>query len=92
VLAMVIDFLNSNRDTSLQTLAKIFVNDFTFLYPDPENINKTETFHSAFVQELLTTVHLAQIVGHTDVPTLDMDTLADSGITGALGLCAISVH
>jgi hypothetical protein len=89
---MVIDFLNSNRDTSLQTLAKLFVNDFTFLYPDPENINKAETFHSAFVQELLATAHLAQIVGHTDVPTLDMDTLADSGITGALGLCAVSVH
>jgi hypothetical protein len=89
---MVIDFLNSNRDTSLQTLARLFLNDFMFLYPDPENINKAETFRSAFVQELLTTAHLARIVGHADVPTLDTDTLADSGITSALGLCAVSVR
>ncbi|KAG1733919.1 uncharacterized protein EDB91DRAFT_1251223 [Suillus paluster] len=82
-LAMVIDFLNSNRDTSPQTLAKLFLNEFAFLYPDPENIDKAETFRSAFVQELLTTAHLARIVGHADVPTLDTDALADSGITGS---------
>lgn len=88
---MVIDFLNSNRDTSPQTLAKLFLDEFAFLYPDPENINKAGTFHSAFVQELLATAHLARIIGHADVPALDTDTLADSGITGALGLCAVSV-
>jgi hypothetical protein len=88
---MVIDFLNSNRDTSPQTLAKLFLAEFAFLYPDPENIDKAETFRSAFVQELLATAHLARIIGHADIPTLDTDTLADSGITGALGLCAVSV-
>ncbi|KAG1817223.1 uncharacterized protein BJ212DRAFT_1299371 [Suillus subaureus] len=66
-LTMVIDFLNSNRDTSPQTLAKLFLDEFAFLYPDPENINKAETFHSAFVQELLATAHLAQIIGHADL-------------------------
>ncbi|KAG1813498.1 uncharacterized protein BJ212DRAFT_1300912 [Suillus subaureus] len=40
-------------------------------------------FGHAFVQELLTTAHLAQIIGHADVPTLDTDTLADSGIISA---------
>ncbi|KAG1866579.1 hypothetical protein DFJ58DRAFT_724072 [Suillus subalutaceus] len=88
-LAMVVDFLNSNRDTSPQTLAKLFLAEFAFLYPDPENIDKAETFRSAFVQELLTTAHLARIIGHADVPALDTNTLADSGITGALGLCAV---
>ncbi|KAG1864385.1 hypothetical protein F4604DRAFT_1905370 [Suillus subluteus] len=91
-LAMVIDFLSSNRDTSPQTLAKLFLDEFAFLYPDPENINKAETFRSAFVQELLATVHLSRIVGHADVPALNTDALADSGITGALGLCAVSLE
>ncbi|KAG1888205.1 hypothetical protein F4604DRAFT_1916127 [Suillus subluteus] len=91
-LAMVIDFLSSNRDTSPQTLTKLFLDEFAFLYPDPENINKAETFRSAFVQELLATAYLSQIVGHADVPALNTDALADSGITGALGLCAVSLE
>jgi len=41
--------------------------------------------------DVLATVHLSWIVGHADVPALDTDALADSGITGALGLCAVSV-
>ncbi|KAG2353225.1 hypothetical protein BDR07DRAFT_1496672 [Suillus spraguei] len=89
---MVIDFLNSNRDTPPQSLAKLFLNDFAFLYPNPEKIDKAETFRSAFVQELLATAHLAQIIGHTNVPALDTDTLVESGITGALGLCAVSLE
>ncbi|KAG1876644.1 hypothetical protein DFJ58DRAFT_182878 [Suillus subalutaceus] len=91
-LAVVINFLNSNRDTPPQSLTKLFLHKFAFLYPDPENINKAETFHSAFVQELLATAHLSRIIGHADVPALNTDTLAKSGIAGALGLCAASLE
>ncbi|KAG0698921.1 hypothetical protein DFH29DRAFT_1002376 [Suillus ampliporus] len=73
-LTMVIDFLNSNRDTPPQILTKLLLSKYAFLYPDPENINKDETFHSAFAQELLATAHLSR------------------GITGALGLYAVSLE
>ncbi|KAG0701709.1 hypothetical protein DFH29DRAFT_875728 [Suillus ampliporus] len=64
--------------------ATLLLTQYMFLYPNPDNINKDETFHSAFAQELLTTAHLSHIIGHADVPALDTDTLAKSGITGAL--------
>ncbi|KAG1717848.1 uncharacterized protein EDB91DRAFT_1259163 [Suillus paluster] len=48
-----------------------------------------ETFHSAFVLELLTTAHLSRTLGHADVPALNTDNLAQGGFVGALGLCAV---
>jgi len=87
----VIDFLASNKDTPPQELAMLLLDKYAFLYPDPDHINKDETFRSAFVQELLATAHLSRIIGHADVPILDTSGLAKSGVIGALGLCAVSV-
>lgn len=86
-----IDFLSSNKDISPQALATQFLDRYAFLYPHPEDINKDETFRSPFVQELLATAHLQRTIGHADVPALDTESLAESGIIGALGLCAASV-
>ncbi|KAG1728599.1 uncharacterized protein EDB91DRAFT_1086013 [Suillus paluster] len=82
-------FLIANKDTLATELATLLLEHYAFLYPDPDNINKDATFHSAFVQELLATAHLSRIIGHANVPALDTNTLAKSGITGALGLCAV---
>ncbi|KAG2145170.1 hypothetical protein DEU56DRAFT_732261, partial [Suillus clintonianus] len=89
---LVVDFFNLNRDTPPQELGQLFLHQYAFLYPDPENIDKSETFRSAFVQELLASAHLSRIAGHANVPALDTDTLAESGIIGALGLCAVSLE
>jgi len=91
VLAIIIDFFISNKDISPQALATQFLNQYTFLYPHPENINKDKTFRSPLVQELLATAHLSCTIGHADVPTLNTESLAESDIIRALGLCAASV-
>ncbi|KAG1892812.1 hypothetical protein F4604DRAFT_1564694, partial [Suillus subluteus] len=91
-LAIVIDFCISNKDMSAKELAALFLHRYAFLYPNPDEIDKKETFRSTFVRELLATAHLSRILGHADVPALNTDRLAQSGIAGALGLCAVSLE
>ncbi|KAG1747792.1 uncharacterized protein EDB91DRAFT_1079509 [Suillus paluster] len=90
--AIVVAFCTSNRDTSAKELSTLFLRQYAFLYPNPDKINKDETFHSAFILELLTTAHLSRMLGHADVPTLNTDNLAQGGFVGALGLCAVSLE
>ncbi|KAG2347029.1 hypothetical protein BDR05DRAFT_996814 [Suillus weaverae] len=91
VLAIVIDFCASNQDSTPTELADLLLAHYAFLYPNPDIIDKKETFRSAFVQELLATVHLSRIMGHADVPVLNTDGLIKHGFVGALGLCAVSL-
>ncbi|KAG1759769.1 hypothetical protein EDD22DRAFT_782077, partial [Suillus occidentalis] len=90
-LAIAIDFCASNQDSTPAELSNLLLAQYAFLYPNPDNIDKSETFRSAFVQELLATAHLSRIIGHADVPALDTDSLIRHGFVGALGLCAVSV-
>jgi hypothetical protein len=90
-LAIVIDFCASNQDLMPAELSNLLLAQYAFLYPNPDNIDKSETFCSAFIQELLATAHLSRIIGHADVPALDTDSLIRHGFVGALGLCAVSV-
>ena len=92
MFAIIVAFCTSNRDTSAKELSTLFLQQYAFLYPNPDEINKDETFCSAFVLELLATAHLYHTLGHADVPALDTDNLAQGGFVGALGLCAVSVH
>ncbi|KAG2138128.1 hypothetical protein BD769DRAFT_1663695 [Suillus cothurnatus] len=71
VLAITIDFCASNQDSTPTELLNLLLAQYAFLYPNPDNIDKSKTFHSAFVQELLATAHLSQIIGHADIPALD---------------------
>ncbi|KAG1808944.1 uncharacterized protein BJ212DRAFT_1302836 [Suillus subaureus] len=91
VFAIIIAFCTSNRDTSAKELLTLFLQQYAFLYPNPDEINKDKTFHSAFVLELLATAHLYHTLGHADVPTLNTDNLAQGGFVEALGLCAVSL-
>ncbi|KAG1798351.1 uncharacterized protein BJ212DRAFT_1488648 [Suillus subaureus] len=89
VFAIVIAFCTLNRDTSAKELSTLFLQQYAFLYPNPDEINKDKTFCSTFILELLTTAHLYCTLGHADVPALDTDNLAQGGFVGALGLCAV---
>ncbi|KAG1884619.1 hypothetical protein F4604DRAFT_1676738 [Suillus subluteus] len=59
-LAIAIDFCASNQDSTPAELAELLL---------------SATFRSAFVQELLVTVHLSRILGHADVTVLNTDGL-----------------
>lgn len=90
-LAIAIDFCASNQDSAPAELAEHLLVNYGFLYPNPDNIDKTETFRSAFVQKLLAMAHLSRILGHADVPVLNTRNLIKHVFFGALGLCAVSV-
>ncbi|KAG1901073.1 uncharacterized protein F5891DRAFT_1187771 [Suillus fuscotomentosus] len=92
VLAIAIDFCASNQDSAPAELAELLLVNYGFLYPNPDNIDKTETFRSVFVQELLATAHLSRILGHADVPVLNTRNLIKHGFFRALGLCAVSLE
>ncbi|KAG1888703.1 hypothetical protein F4604DRAFT_1915744 [Suillus subluteus] len=47
-LAIVINFCISNKDTSAKELAALFLHHYAFLYPNPDEIDKKETFRSTF--------------------------------------------
>ncbi|KAG1738089.1 uncharacterized protein EDB91DRAFT_1082851 [Suillus paluster] len=91
-LAIAINFCASNQDSTPAELAELLLVHYAFLYPNPDDIDKSATFHSAFVQELLVTAHLSQILGHADVTVLNTDGLIKHGFVGALGLCAVSLE
>ncbi|KAG1846542.1 hypothetical protein F4604DRAFT_1688357 [Suillus subluteus] len=91
-LAIAIDFCASNQDSTPAELAELLLVHYAFLYPNPDDIDKSATFHSAFVQELLATAHLSRILGHADVTVLNTDGLIKYGFVGALGLCAVSLE
>ncbi|KAG2119691.1 uncharacterized protein F5147DRAFT_767160 [Suillus discolor] len=81
-LAIAIDFCASNQDSAPAELAELLLVHYGFLYPNPDNIDKTETFRSAFVQELLAMAHLSRILGHADVPLeRAFSLLADNTVT-----------
>jgi len=90
-LVIAINFCASNQDSTPTELSNLLLAQYAFLYPNPDNIDKSKTFCSAFIQELLATAHLSWIIGHADVPALDTDSLIRHGFVGALGLCAVSV-
>ncbi|KAG2152690.1 hypothetical protein DEU56DRAFT_727716, partial [Suillus clintonianus] len=91
-LALAVHFCVVNQDSAPRELSTLLLHKYAFLYPNPEKIDKDETFRSPFVQELLATAHLAKILGHADVPVLRTDSLVKNGFIGALGLCAVSLE
>jgi len=69
----------------------LLLDRFSFLYMDMDPSEPDNVFRSGFVQQLFQTSHLNAIKGHIRVPTLDMDSLVEHGVIGALGLCGAAV-
>ncbi|KAG1883444.1 hypothetical protein F4604DRAFT_1677762 [Suillus subluteus] len=87
-IAIIIDFMARNDDTSPGELAEYLLLDYGFLYEDPDVIDKTKTFQSAFMLQLVATGHLHATTGHADVPALNTDALVVNGIGSVIGICA----
>ncbi|KAG2103163.1 hypothetical protein BD769DRAFT_1676420 [Suillus cothurnatus] len=90
-IALIIDFLTSNKDSNLQVLACILFKDYAFLYADMDLCDPLGVYHSAFMLQLFRKVHLAIISGHTNVPVLKTHVLASGGMIGAISLCAAAL-
>ncbi|KAG1719918.1 uncharacterized protein EDB91DRAFT_1351777 [Suillus paluster] len=79
-IAIIIDFMAHNDDTSPGELAEYLLLDYGFLYKDPDVIDKMRTFQSAFMLQLIATGHLHTTTSHADVLALNTDTLVVNGI------------
>ncbi|KAG1751266.1 uncharacterized protein EDB91DRAFT_595426, partial [Suillus paluster] len=91
-IAIIIDFMARNDDTSPGELAEYLLSDYAFLYEDPEVIDKTKTFQSPFMLQLIATGHFHATSGHADVPALNTDALVVNGIDGVIGMCAAALE
>ncbi|KIJ57721.1 hypothetical protein HYDPIDRAFT_34851, partial [Hydnomerulius pinastri MD-312] len=88
-LAIMNDFFTRNKDVDRTDLAKALRHKCTFTYQDMDNPVKEEAFRSVFVLQLLATGHIHAVIGHVDVPSLNMKKLALCGVSGAVSVsCA----
>jgi hypothetical protein len=81
-----------NEDANAEDLAESLLLNYAYLYEDPDNIDKTTTFRSPLVLQLIATSHLQVTIGHADVPALNTSALSESGIIGVIALCATAVR
>lgn len=81
-----------NEDSNAEDLAESLLLNYAYLYEDPDNLDKTTTFRSALVLQLIATSHLQATIGHADVPALNTNALSESGIIGVIAICATAVR
>jgi len=84
--------MTCNEDSSPTELAEYLLFHYAFLYEDPDVIDKTRTFLSPFMLQLVATGHLQATIGHANVLALNTDALIVSGIDGVVGICATAVN
>ncbi|KAG1728144.1 uncharacterized protein EDB91DRAFT_1253568 [Suillus paluster] len=87
-IAIIIDFLTSDKECDPQVLVGLLLNNFTFLFSDMDTCDPLGVYHSAFMLQLFGKAHLANISSHANVPALKTHVLTSSGMVGALSLCA----
>jgi len=90
-IAIIIDFMAHNEDANAEDLAESLLLNYAYLYEDPDNLDKTTTFQSPLVLQLIATSHLQATIGHADVPALNTSALSESGIIGVIAICATAV-
>ncbi|KAG2064564.1 hypothetical protein BDR04DRAFT_1145859 [Suillus decipiens] len=91
-IALIIDFLMSDKGSDPQVLACILFKDYAFLYADMDLHDTLGVYHSTFMLQLFGKVHLAAISGHANVPVLKTHVLVSGGMIGAISLCAAALE
>ena len=79
------------QDDETISTASSFLEDYAFLYLDPDTCDTNEIYQSAFMLQTLGTAHLNAIVGFIDVPELNICTLAVGNMEGVIAASAAAV-
>ncbi|KAG1828768.1 hypothetical protein DFJ58DRAFT_737631 [Suillus subalutaceus] len=101
-IALVADFLATSKDNEdedededanfKQTLAAELLQEWAFLYEDPEVRNPGQIYRSEFMLEMIEATHLNAIAGFLDVPAINTDDLQLQGMQAVIAACAASLE
>jgi hypothetical protein len=100
-IALVANFLATSKDNEdedededanfEQTLAAELLQEWAFLYEDPEVRDPGQIYRSEFMLEMIEATHLNAIAGFLDVPAINTDDLQLQGMQAVIAACAASV-
>ena len=72
-------------------VARCLLEQYAFLYKDPDTCLSNEIYRSPFMLEMIATAQLNAITGFIDVPKLDTQALLSGGMEGVIAACAAAV-
>lgn len=100
-IALVTNFLAASRDEENdddddgteyeQGLATFLLENWAFLYEDPETRDADKIYRSVFMLELIESAHINAIAGFLDVPALNTDALQVKGMQAVIAASAAAV-
>ncbi|KAG2740223.1 hypothetical protein P692DRAFT_20754143 [Suillus brevipes Sb2] len=101
-IALVANFLATSKDNEdedededanfEQTLAAELLQEWAFLYEDPEVRDPGQIYRSEFMLEMIEATHLNAIAGFLDVPAINTDDLQLQGMQAVIAACAASLE
>ncbi|KAG1793707.1 uncharacterized protein HD556DRAFT_1476976 [Suillus plorans] len=102
-IALVTNFLAASKadeddededDTSdfEQVLATNLLEDYAFLYEDPETRDPDQIYRSIFMLEMIEAAHINAIAGFLDVPALNTHGLHLNGMQAVIAACAAALE
>jgi hypothetical protein len=103
-IALIANFLAASRDDENgdddddddgaeyeQGLATFLLENWAFLYEDPETRDADKIYRSVFMLELIESAHINAIAGFLDVPALNTDALQVKGMQAVIAASAAAV-
>ncbi|KAG1886993.1 hypothetical protein F4604DRAFT_1675058 [Suillus subluteus] len=101
-IALVTSFLAASRDDENdddddgaeyeQGLATFLLENWAFLYEDPETCDADKIYRSVFMLELIESAHINMIAGFLDVLALDTDALQLKGMQAVIAASAAALE
>jgi hypothetical protein len=81
---------NVNADYE-QELAASLLENWAFLYEDPDNRDPNKIYRSVFMMEMIKSAHINATAGFLNVPALNTDTLQVKGMQAVIAASAAAV-
>ncbi|KAG1870861.1 hypothetical protein F4604DRAFT_1926418 [Suillus subluteus] len=103
-MALIANFLATSKDDENedededndidfeQTLAANLLDEWAFLYNDPDVRDPDQIYRSEFMLEMIESAHMNAIAGFLDVPVLNTDDLQLKGMQVVIAACAASLE
>lgn len=101
-IALVTSFLATSKDNNIdddeddkddyeQELAASLLENWAFLYEDPDNRDPNKIYQSVFILEMIKSAHINATAGSLDVPALNTDALWLNGMQAVITPSAAAV-
>ncbi|KAG2090358.1 uncharacterized protein F5147DRAFT_780314 [Suillus discolor] len=101
-IALVTNFLATSKDNDIdndededdyeQELAASLLENWAFLYEDPDNCDPNKIYRSVFILEMIESAHINATAGSLDVPALNTDALRLNGMQGVIAASAAALE